>query len=298
MQSKRKRAAGRREETPEELLAAYHARRPVSRHGNHAMLRWLVIARSFPHTPPAAHCPMDAANAHPVLLSTAACREMEAQVASRVMGNQEYPAGYLRYASAFFRWWYCVADVLATPRIAVTSTVRCTWLEPGDIEKSLVVPDVRRGAVKIAQELAVRAGEFEVVSAMGGGRTRSVSATLQALRTGEWCIGLQQALMYGTIDEIYHAGLLPAVHIAIVDSRYQGRLGFAWIKEVLRWPSQCPTTPPWPVIYVHGDHYIVSWQGAHLPCASFTPAYETWRDVCLARGGIIGGRYDVRKCTI
>lgn len=298
MQSKRKRVAGHREETPAELLAAYHARQPVARYGNHPMLRWLVLARGYPPVQPAAHCPMDVANAHPALLSTADCREMESQVAARVFGEQEHPVGYLAYASAFFQWWYRVADVLATPRLSIVCTDRCAWLEPGDIEKSLVVPDVRRGAVKIAQELAVRAGEFEVVSAMGGGRTRSVSATLQALRTGEWCGSMQQALMYGTIDDIYRAGLLPAVHIAIVDSRYQGRLSFAWIKEVLRWPSQCPSTPPWPVIYVHGDHFIVTWHGEHLPCASFTPAYEAWRDLCLAQGGIIGGRYDVRKCTI
>jgi len=297
MLSKRKRVARCHEDTPEELLAAYHARRPVDRQGKHGMLRWLVIARTYPGQQPSP-CPMDAANAHPTLLSTAACREMESRVAARVMGEQEFPSGYLEYACAFFQWWYRVAAVLSTPRIDVVCTGRCAWLEPVDIEKSLVVPDVRRGAVKIAQELAVRAGEFEVVSAMGGGRTRSVSATLQALRTGEWCGSMQKALMYGTIDDIYHAGLLAAVHIAIVDSRYQGRLSFAWIKEVLRWPSRCPSKPPWPIIYVHGGHFVVVWHGAHLPCTSFSAAYETWRDMCLARGGIIGGRYDVRKCTI
>jgi len=296
------RVARHHEETPEQLLCAYREKRPVSRYGKHPMLRWLAIARSYaPQSPPSA-CPMDAANAHPTLLGTDACLAMEKQVAARVMGAEEHPIGYLEYASAFFQWWYTVASALATPRVVMANrgvaSARCTWLEPTDIERSLVVPDVRRGAVKIAQELAVRAGEFEVVSAMTGGRTRAVSATLQALRTGEWCTKMHRALMYGTIDTIYHAGLLTAVHIAIVDSRYQGRLSFSWIKEVLRWPARTAATPPWPVILVHGDCFIVVWHSTHLPCTSFTQAYEAWRDMCLEKGGIIGGRYDVRKCTI
>ena len=121
-----------------------------------------------------------------------------------------------------------------------------------------MVPDVRRCAVKVVQDLAVRAGEFEVVSAMAGGRTRAVSATLQQLRTEEWRLKAHHSLMYGTIEDIYHAGMLAAVQIAIVDSRFQGRINFGWIKEVLRAPAFKTTyIAPWPLIYVHGEHFLV-----------------------------------------
>lgn len=299
MLSKRRKTARCREDKPAQLLQAYENNTLVDRYGDHSLLRWLVIARTYSSGPPG-DCPMDAANAFPELLSVDECATMEKQVANRVMSDKQYPKGYLEYATVFFQWWFRIASILSTPTIRLTKeNGRCTWLEPEDIEKSLVVPDVRRCAVKVAQELAVRAGEFEVVSAMAGGRTRAVSATLQQLRTEEWRLKAHHSLMYGTIDEIYHAGMLAAVQIAIVDSRFQGRINFGWIKEVLRAPAfETTSIVPWPLIYVHGEHFLVVWRSQHARCSSFSQAFETWRDICMQGGGVIGGRYDVRKCTI
>ena len=299
MLSKRRKTARCREDKPSQLLKAYESRELVERYGDHGLLRWLVIARCY-SSGPLADCPMDAANAFPELISLAECTQMEKQVANRVMSDHLYPKGYLEYAAAFFQWWFRIANVLATPTITLTTTHgRCSWLEPEDVEKSLVVPDVRRCALKVAQDLAIRAGEFQVVSAMAGGRTRAVSATLQQLRTEEWRLKVHQSLMYGSIDDIYHAGMLPAVQIAIVDSRFQGRINFSWIKEVLRAPVTAAfSIVPWPVIFVHGEHFIVVWRNTHMCCSSFSHAFEVWRDVCMQGGGVIGGRYDVRKCTI
>lgn len=300
MQSKRRKIARCQQENPEQLLEAYQNQRPVNRYGEHAMLRWLTIARAYSMSEPGP-CPMDEANASPELLRLPECTAMEQKVASRVMqANIQYPKGYLEYAAAFFQWWFRVANVLETPTFSILSPGGpCTWLDPDDIQKSLVVPDVRRSAVKVAQDISVRAGEMEVVSAIAGGRTRAVSATLLQLRTEEWRLKMHHALMYGTVDDIYHAGLLDAVQIAIVDSRYQGRLSFSWVKEVLYLPTrQIHTVVPWPTILVHGEFYLVVWQSRHGRCNSFAQAYEMWRDVCLQMGGVIGGRYDVRKCTI
>lgn len=145
----------------------------------------------------------------------------------------------------------------------------------------------------------MRAGEFEVVSAVSGGRTRTISTVLQALRTEEWRLKMHHTLMYGTVHEIYHAGFLPAVQASIVDSRYQGRLTFGWITNVIRSPAtERFAVVPWPIIYVHGSGFVLVWQGRHARRERFDEVYELWRDVCVEMGGIIAGRYDVRKCTI
>jgi len=263
------------------------------------MLRWLTIARSYDPLPGAPPCPMDAANAVPSLLDLDACRTMERQVAMRVMTDgTEHPAGYLEYAAAFFKWWFRLAEVIQSPLLP-TPTDTCSWLCADDVERSLVVPDVRRGAVKLSQMLEVRAGEFEVVSAMSVSRTRTVSTTLQTLRTAEWNVKMHHTLMYGTLLDIYHSGLLGVVQMSVVDSRYQGRLAFEWVKKVIKSPSSESTVlPAWPLVFVHGWQYVVVWRTGHAVCPTFSAAYSAWRDLCLGMGGIIGGRYDVRKCTI
>lgn len=300
MISKRRRTARHHEITAQELLAAYHAMRPVDREGGHTMLRWLVIARAYrAEVVPTPECPMDAANAYPTLKSAAEVRTLEQRVAARVFGEVEQHVGYLEYAAAFFRWWYRVAATLETPAITQRTPDRCPWLQEADMEKSLVVPDVRRGAVSMAQVMEMRAGEFEVASTHAGGRTRSVSAALQTLRTGEWNNNMHSTLMYGTLLAIYHAGFLDALQLSIVDSRYQGRLGFAWATEVLRTPSSAHTKlGAWPIVIHHGPHYIVLCHDGHVRCASFAVAYSTWYRLCMDMGGILAGRYDIRKCTI
>ena len=284
------------------MLEAYRERRSVARQGDHPVLRWLTIARAYPPAEegddePA--CPLDAYNAMPLLLTCEQCQTVERKVAARVLDcGKEYPRGYLEYAAAFFLWWYRIAAILTTPELPL-ATDTSSWLGAEAIERSLVVPDVRRAAIQLSQQLEIRAGEFEVVSAMSGSRTRALSVTLQALRTGDWNVKTHHTIMYGTVLDIYHGGLLSVVQLAVVDSRYLGRIGFAFAKEVIRCPaSTCTALGAWPLIFVHGDHYITSWRTGYVLCRSFADAYSTWRDMCLELGGVIGGRYDVRKCTI
>ena len=105
--------------------------------------------------------------------------------------------------------------------------------------------------------------------------------------------------MYGSILDIYHAGLLSVVQLAVVDSRYLGRIAFGFANEVVRCPASAGTAlGSWPLIFVHGTHYVVSWRVGHVICRSFADAYGAWYNMCVAMGGTIGGRYDVRKCTI
>lgn len=301
MQSKRRRTARCRSESVAEILTAYHERRSVARQGAHPVLRWLAIARSFPcqETDGEPMCPLDACNAMPCLLTCEQCCKIECTVAARVLDcGKEYPIGYLEYATAFFLWWYRIAAILVTPELPLVID-SSSWLSAECIERSLVVPDVRRSAVALSQKLEIRAGEFEVMSAMSGSRTRTLSTTLQTLRTGDWNVKTHHTLMYGTILDIYHAGLLDVVQLAVVDSRYLGRIAFGFANEVVRCPaSDCTALGAWPLIFVHGAHYVVSWRVGHVICRSFADAYAAWCDMCVSMGGIIGGRYDVRKCTI
>jgi len=297
MQSKRKRAAGHHEETVAELLKAYHDERYVSRDGEHTMLRWLVIANTYAVLPgPLPPCPMDRANAMPFVPTVDALEEMEQAVATRVM-KSEQPRMYLEYAAHFFKWWARIAQ-LADGQATTGPPQQCAWLSELNLERSLVVPDVRRGAIKIAQTLYVRAGEVQIASAMLGG-ARSCSATLQGLRTGEWTRKMHQILMYGTLTEIYCHHLLDPVYFAIINGRYLGRLGFAWLDMVVVMPadhgSKCVS---WPMIYAHGGHYIVHSKDSWCLCGNAMQAYVRWLDICIELGGVIGGRYDVRKCTI
>jgi len=300
MKSKRRRTARHRSESVSSMLAAYRERRPLPREGVHPVLRWLTIARSYePHEGPEPPCPMDAANAVPELVSADICRALEQRVAARVLdAGKEYPIGYLEYAAAFFKWWYHIAAIVATPTLAVPDDT-CSWLSGESISRSLVVPDVRRSAAKLSQLLEIRAGEFEIMSALTGSRTRTLSTTLQALRTPDWNVLTHHTLMYGTLLDIYHANLLGVVQLAVVDSRYQGRINFEFVKQVMRCPaSQSIELGAWPLICVHGAHYITIWRTGHIACSNFAQAYTAWRWICVGMGGIIGGRFDVRKCTI
>lgn len=301
MQSKRRRTARHRSEGVAEILAAYSERRSVARQGSHPVLRWLTIARSYAsqqgNGEPA--CPLDTYNAVPLLLTCAQCQALERNVAARVLDcGKEYSLGYLKYATAFFQWWYRIAAILSTPELPLIADTS-SWLSAEAIERSLVVPDVRRSAVKLSQQLEIRAGEFEVMSAMSGSRTRTLSTTLQALRTGDWNVKTHHTLMYGTVLDIYHAGLLSVVQLAVVDSRYLGRISFAFANEVIRCPASHTTAlGSWPLIFVHGTHYVVCWRAGYVHCSCFADAYSAWYKMCVEIGGIIGGRYDVRKCTI
>ena len=298
MQSKRKRVAGHQEETAEQLLKAYRDESPVSRDGKHAMLRWLVMACSYEPLDDVPPCPMDRANAIPFVPTADQLEEMEQAVATRVMASEQ-PEEYLNYAAHFFKWWDKIAAIASTPRVPPYTGQTCAWLSERDIERSLVVPDIRRGAIKLAQKLEVRAGESHVAAAQAG-NSRSCSATLQALRTGEWNGTMHQTLMYATATEIYNRGLLSYVYFAMIHGRYLGRLNFAWADVVLVTPStyEGARDSAWPLIYVHGSEYLVQWGSRHSRCANAALAFNTWVQMCIDLGGIIGGRYDVRKCTI
>ena len=295
MQSKRKRAEGHHEDTAAELLQAYRDKRAVPRNGAHTMLRWLVRANTY-DIGILCPCPMDRANAMPFVPTTDALEQMEQAVATRVMTIYQDRA-YLEYAAYFFLWWATIAEIAGTCRIAAP-TRECAWLSATNLERSLVVPDVRRGAIKIAHRIYVRAGEPQVAMGHLGG-ARSCNATLQGLRTGEWNRMLHDTLMYGTLTDIYNRKLLGPIYLAIINGRYLGRLGFAWCDMVLRTPyGASPVSQPWPSIYVHGSAYIIPCGDTHTICNSVPQAYMRWLDLCIESGGVIGGRYDVRKCTI
>ena len=297
MLSKRKRAAGHHEETAAELLKAYEGERLVSRDGAHTMLRWLVLANTYavlPGRPPP--CPMDRANAMPFVPTVDALEDMEQAVATRVFSSEQ-PRMYLEYAAHFFKWWARLAQ-LTEGRCRTAAHQTCEWLSESNLARSLVVPDVRRGAIKIAPTLYVRAGEVQIAAAMLGG-TRSSSATLQGLRTGEWTRNMHHTLMYGTLTDIYSHHLLDPVYFAIINGRYLGRLGFAWVDMVLVAPTaDIAARQPWPLVYVHGGQYIVHHNDSYTVCGNAMHAYATWAAICIEQGGVIGGRYDVRKCTI
>jgi hypothetical protein len=298
MISKRKRAARHREASAEELLRMYRDEQAAPRDGAHVLLRWLTIANTFEPLPaPPPPCPMDAANAAPFVPTLDDVEDMEQAVATRVFASEQ-PEWYVCYAAHFFQWWSTIAHVAGTEQVR-PNAVGCAWLTEQDIEKSLVVPDVRRGAIKIAQRLEVRAGEPHVSAHYYSG-SKSCNAVLQSLRTGEWNNRTHSKLMYGTVTEIYNAGLIAHVYFTIVHGRYLGRLGFDWAAEVLTGPTgyQPRSECAWPRIYVHGGWFLVSWGTQHARCRSAPHAYSTWVQMCMQLGGVIGGRYDVRKCTI
>lgn len=298
MLSRRKRDAARQDETAEQLLEAYHACRPVPRAGTHTLLRWLVMTRCYHLLDDVPPCPLAAANAVPAIIAQDQLEQMEQEVASRVHACEQ-PEPYLMYAAYFFRWWSAVTCVTSTALMTQRAGELCTWLSERDIERSLVVPDVRRAAIKLAQQMELRAGEREYVSGLMGG-VKSITAVAQAMRTAERCDLLHTTLMYGTLTDIYHRDMLGAVYFAIINGRYLGRINFDFIAKVLVLPchTSLPSDVGWPLIYIHGDHYIVYHKQTHAAFPSARAAYSQWVACCLAQGGVIGGCYDVRKCTI
>ena len=233
-----------------------------------------------------ASCPMASANVQPYLYNTHECAEMEQHVVSIA---EHSDLSYIKYAAAFFAWHFKIAELLQLPSFQAAAE-SCPWLSIRDLERSLVVPDVRRSAIKIAQMLELRAGERETVV------NKSYSSALQQLRTGEWNAKMHHVLMYGTATDIYHLGLLDSVLMAIVEGRYRGRLNFVWVENVVHTPARPALSGAWPLIYVHGRSYVVVWLNRHTVCSSFHSAYCTWVKLCVDNGGIIAGRYDVQKC--
>jgi hypothetical protein len=230
---------------------------------------------------------MASANVEPDLLSRQQCSEMERHVVTVAETSQPC---YVKYAAAFFAWWFKMAEVQERQAFAPAPS-DCSWLSVRDLERSLVVPDVRRSAIKIAQMLEIRAGERETVD------NKSYSSALQHLRTAEWNRTMHQILMYGTATDIYHQGLLNAVHMAIVEGRYRGRLNFLWVDNVIDAPARPAKSGAWPTVHAHGDHFLVTWKDQHATCRDFHEAYCTWVQLCMHYGGgIIAGRYDIRKC--
>ena len=286
MLSKRKRASRCHEDSAQHLFDMYKQCRLVPRYGTHPVLRWLVLSQQYPLREHA-ECPMAVANVQPWICSVQQCKDMESHVVTLA---QEADTSYIKYAAAFFQWWFRMAELHELPEIAPAAE-HCTWLSIRDLERSLVVPDVRRAAIKIAQMLQIRAGERETVT------NKSFSSALQQLRTGEWNRTMHQVLMYGTATDIYHQGLLDAVHMAIVEGRYRGRLNFLWVDNVVNAPSRPAKKGAWPLVHAHGTFYIVEWKDQHAVCNSFHAAYCTWIQLCMHFcNGIIAGRYDVRKC--
>ena len=285
MLSKRKRAAGCKQEDAEQLFESYKSCKPVCRYGNHQVLRWLVLSQQYDLIDNAV-CPMANANIKPCLYNVQECAEMERHVVSIAEHSE---LSYIKYAAAFFAWHFKIAELLQLSLIQPAAEL-CSWLSIRDLERSLVVPDVRRSAIKIAQMLELRAGERETVV------NKSYSSALQQLRTGEWNAKMHHVLMYGTATDIYHLGLLDSVLMAIVEGRYRGRLNFLWVDNVVHAPARPAIGGAWPVLYVHGSHYVVVWLDKHARCNSFHSAYCTWMKICVDKGGIIAGRYDVRKC--
>ena len=225
------------------------------------------------------------ANVNPQLYDDRTCHNMEQQVVS-VAEHSDY--SYIKYAAAFFAWYFKIAELQKLPAFA-PSTEKCVWLSIRDLERSLVVPDVRRSAIKIAQMLEIRAGERETVT------NKSYSSALQHLRTGEWNAKMHQTLMYGSATDIYHLGLLDSVLMAIVEGRYRGRLNFLWVDSVIQAPARAAQSGAWPEVYVHGAHYIVTWLNKHAVCSNFHEAYCTWVKLCVDRGGVIAGRFDAQS---
>lgn len=231
---------------------------------------------------------MSAANIDPEVLSTLECKQME-QIVVTLAENAEKK--YIYYAAAFFKWWFYIAEIIKLPKVPIDlQSISCEWLSTRNVERSLVVPDVRRAAIKIAQVLQVRAGERESMD------NKSISSLLQVIRTAEWNQSLQQTLMYGTAKEIYHKGLLDAVYIAIIDGRFTGRLEFKWFDNVVSTPARSHIPGAWPVIYVHGNYYFVVWNNKHVLCSNAHTAFCAWLHICIDDGGTIAGRYNVRKC--
>jgi len=285
MLSKRKRDTGHRGSTAAELLQAYKDRTVVAREGDHTVLRWLVLSQQHADVGDPV-CPMDCANATPMLASEHELRDMEQQAAALARDSD---TNYIRYAAYFFAWWFRIAKVASFAPLAAAEE-DCEWLSVRDLERSLVVPDIRRRAIQLAQLAQIRAGERE------SRPTGSVSSLLQALRTGEWNDRTHKVLMYGTATDIFHAGLLDVIHLAIVDGRFLGRLNFPWTDNVLGMPARPEHGGAWPRMMVHGDVYLVHWRSERAVCESFHSAFCTWVRICLSVGGVIGGRYDIRKC--
>ena len=193
------------------------------------------------------------------------------------------------YVRRMFRCNPCLVD-------ASNANLVGTWLCWESVERCLVIPDVRKLALKLQWERELRAGEREYVRRCTANTTSSEYGVLQTLRTPEYISRVRMGMMYGDINALYKNGWLDTVVMAIIQTRMLSQVGFDWLARCVhfshsaRWPNDGQAH-----VVVERTKMVVSNGAKSFVCSHATTMYRHW---CALTNSAIDGRYDMSNCTI
>ena len=279
----------------------------------HLLLRWLIRCESVYKSPQPCRLPTELshctniADAFECLNATFPnitydnLLRFETQLATWIHQNECSQAVLVYFSSAMYRW-RGICRIYSIRPCNLPHDALFEWLKPEYVTRGLVVPDIRKLATTIWYSAEMRPGEHEWVKAIDPMATYSGATLVQKVRTIEYCNQKRHVLQYGTMSEIYHAGMLNYVYLAMIDIRLRNRIQLEWKAKCLFFPSTvtpCALQTSWPFMYVTPHKVHVVYDGHRCIFDDASIAFMSWHNMCVKWcNGIIDGRWHVRHYTI
>ena len=320
---RRRRTSAATEPTPSDLKGLYV--QVASGHGAdrgesievrepHLLLRWLIRCEAVHSNPQPcrlppgfSHCKnvadvFERMNATLPVMSYTNLLRFETQMATWIHQNKCSRAVLTYFSNAMYRWrGICRVHGVTEARIGAPPPL-FKWLEPEFVKRGLVVPDIRKLATQIWYTAEMRPGESEWVRAIDPMATFSGASLVQKVRSIEYCNAKRHVLQYGTSDEIYTAGLLNYVYLAMIDIRLRNRIQLDWKSKCVVFPSTitpAALNTAWPFMYVTPRKIFVVYKEHRCTFDDASVAFMTRHAFCKQYcDGVIDGRWHVQHYTI
>lgn len=220
------------------------------------------------------------------------------QMCKGVLTSSEIDAPMLDYLAALHHSVYIRQNIRQGPFYIdnSNSNLKGTWLGWDCVERSLVIPDVRKLALDLQWRRELRAGEREFVRRVTANTTSSEYGVLQTLRTPEYLSRVRMGIMYGDINVLFRNEWLDTIIIAMIQARMLSRAGLDWIARCVQFSSSArPRNDGQAHVMVERNHIVVSNGTKSFACSHATTMFRHW---CELTNSTIDGRYDMSHCTI
>jgi len=279
----------------------------------HLLLKWLIRCETVHKAPQPCRLPVELTHctniadafeclnaAYPAMTYNNLLR-FETQMATWIHQNKCSKAVLVYFSSAMYRW-RGICRITNMKQVATQRMDLFKWLTPEYVIRGLVVPDIRKLATTIWYTAELRPGESEWVKNIDPMATYSGATLIQKVRTIEYCNAKRHVLQYGTMNDIYQAGMMNYVYLAIIDIRLRNRIQLDWKSKCVFFPSTvtpCTLNTAWPFLYVTPTcvHVVCNSHRCQFEDASI--AFMAWHQMCIEiNAGIIDGRWHVQHYTI
>ena len=109
-------------------------------------------------------------------------------------------------------------------------------------------------ALDFATRAEVRPGEMAFVKWQDPTGVVNATTVCNRLRTGEYMCRLRDLIMYGTLRDIHDGGYIDSLYLAIIASRYRGRIQFDFVARCVSFPDSPLPTQTYVPTTITSDH--------------------------------------------